>query len=521
MLIDVTSSKMRNYLFNEQRKERPNGPKYSLRVFKEKPKMPGFIRVYDSNWREQKIGYYLFIEYRDYVAILRKNCVVPKDISFKLEHLDYDKLIALYADKKTEFKKLSMQNLDGSDHAMRFKSYEALDLKDNISPIGSSHYYIRSVNGNNGSERFTLTINASRINNSGSGYTLDAICDWVKETVDKIILDKRCVSDFLNIFAKPVKYVDVWNSLKPSSLLLLFGPIVTLHDDEGAQFYFIKEDRKVLIDDATFRRKIGMTLRCFEEVHYDDNEGKFSYYTGIDNCIEIKILKSGIKLINPEWNNIIIEGSIDGEHDGSLSEIINKYSLFNVYFSDTELIYSNRTLFKDTKLLSSAHHFLEVLKNRIEGSFSCEKYNESSPRGLNDWGGSSIFKYVESNFMQEYTYFICDDCGSEWADHIGISEGRVTFFVEKHKKSQDSASAFQDVVGQALKNLANLIPSESQLNEKRRKWIDNYETSNIPRFRSRRGNVDEAIHAYSGDSRSPIPMISVHSVGDFLYRRQS
>ena len=27
--------------------------------------------------------------------------------------------------------------------------------------------------------------------------------------------------------------------------------------------------------------------------------------------------------------------------------------------------------------------------------------------------------------------------------------------------------------------------------------------------------------AYSGDSRSPIPMISVHSVGDFLYRRQS
>ena len=29
------------------------------------------------------------------------------------------------------------------------------------------------------------------------------------------------------------------------------------------------------------------------------------------------------------------------------------------------------------------------------------------------------------------------------------------------------------------------------------------------------------IGAYSGDSRSPIPMISVHSVGDFLYRRQS
>ena len=33
--------------------------------------------------------------------------------------------------------------------------------------------------------------------------------------------------------------------------------------------------------------------------------------------------------------------------------------------------------------------------------------------------------------------------------------------------------------------------------------------------------VDDILSAYSGDSRSPIPMISVHSVGDLLYRRQS
>ena len=31
----------------------------------------------------------------------------------------------------------------------------------------------------------------------------------------------------------------------------------------------------------------------------------------------------------------------------------------------------------------------------------------------------------------------------------------------------------------------------------------------------------QAHNVYSGDSRSPIPMISVHSVGDLLYRRQS
>ena len=35
------------------------------------------------------------------------------------------------------------------------------------------------------------------------------------------------------------------------------------------------------------------------------------------------------------------------------------------------------------------------------------------------------------------------------------------------------------------------------------------------------GLMDAYLNAYSGDSRSPIPMISVHSVGYLLYRRQS
>ena len=51
-----------------------------------------------------------------------------------------------------------------------------------------------------------------------------------------------------------------------------------------------------------------------------------------------------------------------------------------------------------------------------------------------------MFKFVEDTFNQNFTYFLCDDCGTEWADHIGISTDRVTFFVEKHKASKDSAS---------------------------------------------------------------------------------
>ena len=517
MLKDVTSSKIKTYLFDTRREEQPNGVKYSLRIFKDRAKMPVFIGVEDDNWKEQKIGYYLFIEYSDYVAILRKNCFIPKDISSKLEGIDYDKLIALYTDNNTEFKKLSMQNLDASDHAMRFKSYGALNLKENISPIGASHYYIKSLKGNNGNNHFALTLNTSKIHDFKDIYNLNAICEWVKDTIDRINNNVETASDFLNIFAKPIKYEDLRDKLQPSSLLL-FTDLIMMLIDKGAEFSYRNKDKKIGND--VLCRGLSMVQRCFESVNHQVKAGKNYYYIGQDNCIEIKLLKSSIKLINPKWDNILINGTPDGEYDGTLLDLINKYSLFNVYFTDTELIYNNRVLFRDTKLLSSAYHFLDILESKLNREFSYEKYIESSPRGLNDWGERSIFKYVESTFMPEYTYFICDDCGIEWADHIGISENKITFFIEKHKTSQNSATDFQDVVGQALKNIANLMPSKNQLDDKQKLWNRNYLTSNIPRFRSIEGNVNKAINEWLKNNQRPNCQREMCLVVDFLEKER-
>ena len=157
MLAEVTASKINRYLFNEVRQADPSGGIYSIRVFKDHPKTPGFMSVQEEGWKEQKIGYFLFLEYRSHVAILRKYCTVPKTYADKLENIKYEDLIALFATDKTQFQTVSMQNMDASDHAMRYKSYQALNLKENISPIGTSHYYLRSVKGANDDDRFALS----------------------------------------------------------------------------------------------------------------------------------------------------------------------------------------------------------------------------------------------------------------------------------------------------------------------------------------------------------------------------
>lgn len=517
MMKQVTASKVHShYLFDELRSPGPNDTKYSLRVFKDKPKTPGFMKMSENGWEEQKIGYFLFVEYGEYVAVLRKNCTIPKDYSAKLAHIDYDKLIALYADMNTKFQKMSMQNLDASDHAMRYKSYEAINLKDNISPIGTSRYYLRSVKGVNGEDWFALTLGASRINGFDADFTVSDICNWVCEVVDKIMEVNDVSSSFLKIFAKPEKYIDVYKSLEPKSLLVLYGLILHLHDDQHARFYHVKDNKRTLIGEELFYKYIQRISKSYNQVVTIKEPHATRYYTGLDNSIEIRILKSCIRLCNKTWNAIEIEESLDGLYDGTLADLINQHSLFNVYFSDTELVYSNRTLFRDTRLMESAPHFLNVLKPKLTRRFLYEKHPGRTARDLDDWDVDSMFRFVEDTFKNEYTYFLCDDYSDEWADHIGIKDGRVTFFIEKHKDSNNSASDFQDVVGQALKNIANLIPTDSQLNSKRDFWAGPYNTSLMQRYRSEHGTVDDAIAEWKKCNLRPDCRREMCLVVDFL-----
>lgn len=81
--------------------------------------------------------------------------------------------------------------------------------------------------------------------------------------------------------------------------------------------------------------------------------------------------------------------------------------------------------------------------------------------------------------MSSYDYFICDDLYKEWADHIGLNEKFISFYHSKYKNSSFSASDFQDIVGQALKNLGNLSPSDDQWDIKEGFWNNLYKNNSI------------------------------------------
>ena len=313
MMIEVTNGKLHHYLFDLCREDDGKGTKFSLRVFKSRKGKPTFFETAEPGWDEQRIGYYLFVECDSYVAIMKRYATIPKDIAEKLNGIDYSTLMALETKASSVFKKLSIQNLDGSDYAMRNKTYESLDLSKNISAIGVGRYYVRSVKGVNGDKQFALTLNASRVNEFETGLTVKDVCGWVRKKVDEIGALTVAPDTLLSAFAQPVSYSTTYTELQPRSLLVFYGLIESLVEDDNVEFHYkVAKGASPLIDKNVIERYLNLISRAFVTVH--DVGGK--YYVGKNDEIEILVQKSGIRLVNKTWQNITINGSEDGQYDG-------------------------------------------------------------------------------------------------------------------------------------------------------------------------------------------------------------
>ena len=138
--------------------------RYKFVMFKTDPKQPTFYIGNDPYWNEEKTAYILIIFNETYVAILKQNTVIPKEITDNLIPIEYEDLLNLFIADNTEYKHLSMRNIDGSDYAIRSKSYDAIDLKRNISAIEASKYSIQNMRKEKDDNSFALCVNTSRIN---------------------------------------------------------------------------------------------------------------------------------------------------------------------------------------------------------------------------------------------------------------------------------------------------------------------------------------------------------------------
>jgi hypothetical protein len=486
---------------------------YSFCAFKYDTK-PTFIEEYIDKWVETKIAYFLIAEIGNYIVISKKNISNIQEFLNQFELIDYKVLSTLFVNNDTSFEKFGLKNMNVSAKAVRQKVLEANDLKENFSSLGASNYILNSLRVNCDNEKISILLNSSRINKFGMKNCIEDFLLWSKKLIDKIENHVEHET-FLTIFAEPQDYELNKDRLTPIAILFLFS---NLYEDfennilDRVVYRFIEIDKPVKI----FEKLDRFESLC--QIDQIENSGE-SYYEVKNSIVKDLILKFNNKSITLKSNklrNLILIYSNGTEIP--IIDYINQSNQFLINFDNLDMIYTNRKLFKDTKLLGNINHFLKIFKPYPE------LINVLSEKGsLNitstTFDSDSIFGFVENEFKNECKYLICDDLNKEWADHIGISDDKIMFIHSKHKDAKYSASAFQDIVGQAQKNLGNMSPQDFQLESKLTFWEKKYSNDNVDSniSRLRKGSsVSNAITQFKQTIKNPNVNREVYLVLNFI-----
>lgn len=490
---------------------------YSLCTFKFDSK-PSFINVEVPNWVETKLSYLLVVEIQDYIVISRKNISKIQDFVKQFDPLDYSILSTLFVHDDTLLEKFSLKNLNVSDKALRGKSVEAIDLRENFSALGASNYMLNSLRVSNDDEKISLSLNSSRINKLGKKNSIQNFCEWAKNLIDQIIVHTSRET-FLSVFAEPQDYEDMRAALTPISVLFVLSKLYSDFENgiiNRVFFAHVHNDGEVIEKDfdllkylSEFERLCNVTLE----------NGKFKIPNKIANDLELKLNDKSISIRSRKLNNIVIQKENGTQF--SLMDYINFSNGYVINFEDIDLVYSNRKLFRDSRLIGNIDQFLKIfIPNQELQIVTSEKGSFTEEQ--TEFDKNCLFGFVEINHLPNFEYFICDDLGKEWADHIGISDEKVALIHSKFNDTEFSATSFQDIVGQAQKNLGNVSPQEFQLASKRDFWSSKYNnggvSTSITRLRSG-DDIDNAIKLYKSAINNPNFHGEVHLVINFISKQ--
>lgn len=487
---------------------------YSFCTFKFVTK-PTFIDEEVGDWIETKLAYLLIVEIDDYIVISRKNISKVQDFVKQFNPLDYSVLSTLFVTDETLLEKFNLKNLNVSDKALREKSLEAVDLRENFSALGANNYMLNSLRVKNNDEKISLSLNSSRINKLGKKNSIEQFCIWGKNLVDQINAHTDRVT-FLSVFAEPQDYESLKDTITPISVLFVFSKLYSDFENGIINRTFIEYTYD---DGEIIERDINLLshLSTFERLSSIREENGLFY---IDNKsfddLELRFNEKSISIRSQKLKNIIVER--DNGTKLSMIEYINYSGGYVINFDNIDLVYSNRKLFKDNRLLGNIDHFMKIFIPHNElNTTTGEKGNFTVVQ--THFGNNTLFGFVENTYTNDFEYVICDDLGREWADHICINEDKIALFHSKFNAAQFSASAFQDIVGQAQKNLGNVSPQDYQIDGKRNFWNSQYNNSGVATSinRLRKGdNIDNAITLYKSAKNSANFHGEVHLVINFI-----
>lgn len=388
---------------------------------------------------------------------------LPFDVLEKyLKNIDINKMLSLFPKETTNLNQIKLNSLNISNIGINGRIVEGNNIQNVHTNINERLSFCKYVQGTiedkeKKSNRYIGTTN-SRIMDYEK-VSLDDYCKWTEKIIDQLFLE--VTNSYFSRFALPVNKED---GIEATAILVDFVGIIDTYE----AYKLIKNSKEKISLENIF-----VTCQNFNFKFEFNNES-----------IEGKIEKSGsgkktrFRLNIPKFKT---EYFIEDKYGKmSLEHFINNEQIFRIFFNKDGVIYSSgyffqpNTRFKKLNLddtdIGKRIFVLDGLDNCVEEKFGSIP---NRPLTLNTWPADSVFgcfldallnnkgPFINTNI----DYLVCDDLGNEIADFIGIDEQHKKLIVAhcKHKDSVKSASAFQDLCGQAIKNIGYLIKNNVDL----------------------------------------------------------
>ncbi len=386
-----------------------------------------------------------------------------------IEPVPRESLGKLFKNKKN-ITNIFLHNTDIGKNNVRSKElharsieYTAPGLTDHSFFPARLEGYITNTSGEN--RRRYIGFQYGRITDfSASRIEFDEFQKWIVEVIEElnIAVSKSNVRGFLSRFSDKVNPPKITN---PASILL------DIDSELLEQYTFGLKKENLMFDDlcATVNKN-SFILRLNNENHNFQIEyipKKKKYILASDDLDR-----------NTECND---------KKGISIISHLNANQSFRVIVEGNQYVYAYRNFFKPGINLISKKKDLDL--RQLFNTHSCitkttsEKGGKSKPISGNQWHKDSLFGLIcrsakgygdpKLEQMCGFDYLICDDLGNEIADFIGLDSinKRIVFIHAKAGKSKLSASAFQEICGQATKNLDYLNPYFSKNPEANvKKW---------------------------------------------------
>ena len=423
--------------------------------------------------KEQKYAYLLLIECNDALAILKKYVDSPeKHFSSFIGEYDYEKFCHFHGNKNPEYERVTMKNMSISNAVIRSRSLEAKSLNGILSSNSSSRSIPSNFRMKVGEDSYTLTPSTSRVSHRDNKSSFDGLVDWVIEIKNEIKITNN-ESEFLRNFASPICLKDIIDlGHKVVAILIDLSEVETKLSNGSA--VLSKADGSQLE-----QREINKLFnRLKSPILIDGNLLKVKWLTLAG---KVSYTKNLITIRNSSLDDIFV--TENGSEKYTIGSYINKEKPFSAVFDSPNYAYYSKSCFEDKRLVDNIPSILNVFDDTYNfSSIGSEKEKPHKPH-FTRFPITSLFRKVEDQFSVNDNIVICDDMNDEWADHIVIDSAAssISFIHSKFvKKDTYGASAFHDVVAQALKNIGR-TQAEKQLFKVKydNEWHKTYENTNI------------------------------------------